>query len=135
MNYQKVVARGRSLLKRSEEEQWALAKLTAEVLGSGVPTRKWAEDIGIDHSHAASLRGTWEKFGSARVRRRATRAFGEYYGMARSSEERAESKKEAERTGKTIATLDRNGTEAGRQARAALADPKTVALLNFGGEA
>jgi len=106
MNYAKAVAEGKRLLKRSEEDQWALAKLTFEVVTSGVSTRKWAADLGVSESHTSALRKTWEKFSGPKHK---GRSFAEHYELAKVSEKQAaEFLDIADRTGRSVSTVQRS---------------------------
>lgn len=106
MDYAKAIAEGRRLLKRSDEDQWALAKLTAEVVAQGTTVRQWASDLGVSEPHAGNLRKVWEKFSGPRID---GRSFAEHYELAKVSEERAEELLElAEQTGRSVSTVQRS---------------------------
>ena len=81
MNYRKNVAEGRSLVKRSEADQWRLAELTAEVLANGRTTREWGADIGISHVHASYLAKLWKQYGGVNQVNRPT--FANAYAEAK----------------------------------------------------
>jgi hypothetical protein len=63
--YNEAVAEARTLVKRSEDDQWRLAELTWQQLReNGVTQRQWAEDVGIaSHSYVGAMARTWERFG------------------------------------------------------------------------
>ena len=64
MNYRSAVGEAKRLIKRSEEDQWRLAELTADVLASGVRARQWANDIGWrSQSSVTAYRQIWERYG------------------------------------------------------------------------
>jgi hypothetical protein len=63
MGYREAVQEAKRLVKRSEEDQWRLAQLTWEQVRAGKTRRAWAQDVGIDHSHANRLYLVWERWG------------------------------------------------------------------------
>ena len=63
-HYQECVAEARTLVKRSEADQWRLAQLTWEQLEAGVRAVQWAADIGVDPSYVYRLRRIWEQHSS-----------------------------------------------------------------------
>lgn len=63
-DYQAAVSEARTLVKRSEEDQWRLAELTWEQCRDGKMSRAaWAQDVGVDPSYAARLYNLWERWG------------------------------------------------------------------------
>ncbi|MCA1727141.1 MAG: hypothetical protein LC722_05680 [Actinobacteria bacterium] len=63
MDYEQAVARGRTLLTRSETDQWALAELTYQVLQVDKrTTRQWAASLGVSKTHVTCLRDVHDKF-------------------------------------------------------------------------
>jgi len=125
MNYRQAVADGRRLLKRSEEDQWALAKLTADVLEGGGTQRQWAADLGVSLRHVSILKNVWTRYGDDRDRN-PKRTFGEWYAMATLSDEKAT--RAAEVAGITGVNIKSLVHGAGRSdkleaARTLLADP------------
>jgi hypothetical protein len=76
MNYRQAVAEGRQLVRRSEEDLWTLAKLTAETVGavrpdgSKVTHAMWATDIGISTSWSSQLKGVWTRYSIVRSNER-----------------------------------------------------------------
>ncbi len=126
MNYRQAVSKARQLVKRSEADQWELARLTHEqVVEDGVSQTKWAKDIGVSPSHVATLSKVWEFYSHVRMTK-TRRTFGEYYVLARRSEEEAGLlEKEADSKGLMVTTVDRTGTKARvHQVQEALRDPK-----------
>lgn len=64
MNYQDQVTEGRRLLKRSEADKWAFAKLTHEVVNAGTTQAKWAKDVGLKARSSVTYHyGVWERYG------------------------------------------------------------------------
>jgi hypothetical protein len=57
--YQAAVVEARTLVKRSEEDQWRLAQLTWEQAPE-VGFKQWAEDIGVHISYARRLSAIWQ---------------------------------------------------------------------------
>lgn len=56
MQYQEAVAEARTLVKRSEDDQWRLAELTFEqIRDAGVSQNQWARDVGIHRNEARRL--------------------------------------------------------------------------------
>jgi hypothetical protein len=71
MNYREAVFEARSLVKRSEEDQWRLAQLTWEqVKEAGKSQRQWAEDIDVSEGHARFMVKVWATYGAYPVRTR-----------------------------------------------------------------
>jgi len=68
MKYGDAVKEARTLVKRSDGDQWRLAQLTWEQVEAGKTRNGWASDIGISGSHASRLYQVWTKW-----RNRATR--------------------------------------------------------------
>jgi hypothetical protein len=62
MQYQQAVAEARSLVKRSEEDQWRLAELTWEQVQAGRSRSKWAEDIDISPDMTSRWYRLWEEW-------------------------------------------------------------------------
>src|SRR5437867_3647381 len=62
MKYGDAVKEARTLVKRSEGDQWRLAQLTWEQVEAGKTRNLWASDIGISASHAARLYQVWAKW-------------------------------------------------------------------------
>lgn len=129
MNYRQAVAEGKRLLKRSEEDQWALAKLTVEVLADGVTQQRWSEDLGVSSSHVRILRIVGERYGDhdRKVRGR-VRSFAEFYAMAKEPDEEVAETilAQADVVGKSVATLQRHlgyGDKVAA-ARSLLSDPQ-----------
>lgn len=61
MEYTQAVSEARTLVKRSEADQWRLAQLTWEQLSAGTATAaKWAADIGVSDSYVYRLYKMWE---------------------------------------------------------------------------
>lgn len=83
MNYRKAVTEGRSLVKRSESDQWRLAELTTHVLAEGREGKQWAADIGVSASHVSRLGKVWAKYGLVVPHNRPTfaNAYAEATGM------------------------------------------------------
>ncbi|MCA1726919.1 MAG: hypothetical protein LC722_04510 [Actinobacteria bacterium] len=112
MNYAQAVGRGRKLLTESEAHQWQLAELTTKVIEEGARgiVMRWAEDLGVSHSHVSNLRSVWTKFGNRyRGNELDGLTFNECYTFARSSSERSERiKRVADETGTSPTTADRN---------------------------
>jgi hypothetical protein len=70
-SYDQAVTEARSLVKRSEADQWRLAQLTYENAspseGDGKMTlAAWARDIGVHPSYASRLYHIWETYGLSR---------------------------------------------------------------------
>jgi len=143
MNYRSAVAEGKRLLKRTEDDDWALARLSYRVVTEEklANLTQWAKDLGVSKSHAQNLRRVWERYGEHHGVRGA-RTFPEYYALAQVSEERAERLQEvADQTGLSITTVHRSmgygdRVEAARAllgdrrvAEDVLRDPKTRATL------
>ena len=63
MDYTQAVAEARTLVKRSEEDQWRLAQLTHEQVERGISQNKWARDIGVARSWAQTLYKVWDQWG------------------------------------------------------------------------
>src|SRR5262249_32629114 len=63
MQYEQAVTRARTLVKRSEEDQWELAELTWEqVEPQGTHSqRQWAGDVGVDQTYVSRLFRLWEE--------------------------------------------------------------------------
>jgi hypothetical protein len=66
--YQTAVAEARTLIKRSEEDQWRLAQLTYENAAPKGRNGKhllseWAANVGIDPTYAGRLYNLWESYG------------------------------------------------------------------------
>lgn len=62
MKYADAVKEARTLVKRSEGDQWRLAELTWEQVEGGKSRAEWAGDIGISSSHSARLYLVWGKW-------------------------------------------------------------------------
>jgi preprotein translocase subunit SecD len=77
MEYQAAVAEARTLVKRSEEDQWRLAQLTWEQVESGATYAQWARDIEVDREHVARMHRLWSKWGATRSRPRYADAYTE----------------------------------------------------------
>jgi hypothetical protein len=110
MTYRQAVAEGRRLLKRSETDQWDLAKLTHETVaegGRGTLTR-WAEDLGISVAHASVLRTLWERYGELFVQKHSAMSFNEYYVLAGASPARAARLQENARRRNRRVSVERN---------------------------
>ena len=88
--YQEAVTEARSLVKRSEEDQWRLAQLTFEQVGSGRTAQDWAQDIGIRPVHAMFLRRVWSNHRSDTALPRFADAYAEAKGMPLDRIERRE---------------------------------------------
>lgn len=66
MEYQAAVTEARTLVKRSEDDQWRLAQLTWEQMRqNGIAGHRWAKDIGVHFSTVYRWRDMWERFGQA----------------------------------------------------------------------
>lgn len=144
MDYAKAVTKGRTLLTRSEQDQWELALLTAEVVAAGERgiQRRWAEDLGVSYTHVWNLNQVWLKYGRLHDAGKATKAFNEYYTLAGGSKARAaQLENAAKKGGRSVGTvhrrsLDRDGVESARallrnrrSMREILRDPKVHAML------
>ena len=98
-NYTDAVTEARTLIKRSEDDQWRLAKLTweksqpqrgREILPEGkVSVAQWARDIGVDDEYARRLRLAWERFGSDPLRPKFSDAYNEISRGGLTSSEKA----------------------------------------------
>ena len=111
MDYKAAVAQGRTLLARSDQDQWELAELTYQVLvvEKKATLTQWAKDLGVSIGHASTLRNVWVKYGHLyRGKGRSTQTFSHYYTLARSSPERAARvDREAKARGRSVTTVDR----------------------------
>lgn len=72
-DYDSAVTEARTLVKRSETDQWRLSQLTWENAASyGQGGKKtigqWARDIAVDDSYASRLWAMWERFGLDQTR-------------------------------------------------------------------
>lgn len=67
MEYQAAVAEARTLVKRSEDDQWRLAELTYEQVESGISRRQWAQDIGVVAQHVSTLYRVWDQYGDQQL--------------------------------------------------------------------
>lgn len=86
MQYQEAVQEARSLVKRSEDDQWRLAQLTYEQVETGKTRKQWAKDTGISETHAQDLYKTYARFGekgSSPFGQNRQYTFAEAYAMAR----------------------------------------------------
>lgn len=61
-DYAKAVAEGRRLLRRTEEDCWRFAELSASVVGTGVSQRRWGADVGVTQAYVSLLVRTWARF-------------------------------------------------------------------------
>ncbi|MEX2459249.1 MAG: hypothetical protein WD770_09720 [Actinomycetota bacterium] len=125
MDYDRALERGRTLLTRSEQDQWELAELTHTVLvADGRSLRKWAADLGVSKTHVARLRDVWIRYGGVPDQGH-RRTFAEYYTLADVPKDRAdEIEREAEETGEGVDRIRRKGRPRDRieQARELFAD-------------
>lgn len=62
MKYNDAVREARTLVKRSEIDQWRLAQLTWEQVEAGTSRRQWAKDIEVSYSHTDRLYQIWTKW-------------------------------------------------------------------------
>lgn len=62
MQYQEAVAEARTLVKRSEQDQWRLADLTWEQVKAGKSRAQWANDIGVSVTHSQNLARLGERW-------------------------------------------------------------------------
>lgn len=115
MEYGNAVAKGRTLLARTEHDQWELAWLTYYVLVErNLGTiAKWASDLGVSETHVNNLRNVWAQFGEAhRDEDRSNQTFNECYTLAGVSEERRKRiERAAKRTGRSVTTVHRTGRD------------------------
>jgi hypothetical protein len=61
MEYKEAVAEARTLVKRSEEDQWRLAELTWEQIARGATRKQWAKDVGLSPQYVGSLVSVWDR--------------------------------------------------------------------------
>ncbi|MCA1726411.1 MAG: hypothetical protein LC722_01775 [Actinobacteria bacterium] len=91
MDYAQAVARGRFLLKRSQDDQWELAALTYELLTTKQTTvRKWAADLGASPTYAFTLKAVHERFVVQSTEQTRGLTFNECFVLASMSRERAD---------------------------------------------
>lgn len=62
MTYEQAVSEARTLVKRSDEDQWRLAQLTWEQVKAGKSRAQWARDIGVGVDHAEDLYAIWNRW-------------------------------------------------------------------------
>jgi hypothetical protein len=80
-SYAAAVTEARTLVKRSEADQWRLAELTWQQVEAGKSRRQWAKDIGVSHTHAERLYIVWSTWSGNQV---ATRPlFAEAYNFSK----------------------------------------------------
>lgn len=65
--YNEAVTEARTLVRRSEDDQWRLAELTWEQVEAGKSRAQWAKDISVTRSHANRLYLIWARWGEYRV--------------------------------------------------------------------
>jgi hypothetical protein len=85
--YTEAVTEARTLVKRSEDDQWRLAELTWEQVQAGKSRRQWAKDIGIHNSTAVRLYQIWERFGADPDQHSFAEAYDVVHGRAAAVEE------------------------------------------------
>ena len=61
-NYTEAVTEARTLVKRSEDDQWRLAELTFQAVEAGTTRKQWAQDVGVSESYAQRLWRVWAQF-------------------------------------------------------------------------
>lgn len=87
--YEEKVREGLSLSKKSEESNWALARLTHEVITEGQATAKqWAEDIALSVTTVNRYLKVWDRY-SDPATRNASWSFNNHVEAALLSDERA----------------------------------------------
>ena len=117
-SYASEVKKARDLLTRSEEDQWALAELTYNVIyrDQHAPAKQWADDLGVTVGSVSRWAKTWKRFGDPASRVK-NQTFSSHSELAIASEEVAkELVAEAERTGRSIKQLRYDRNERDRKA-------------------
>lgn len=61
--YNEAVAEARTLVKRSENDQWRLAELTWDQIEAGATRSQWAKDTGVSIAHVARYYRIWARWG------------------------------------------------------------------------
>jgi hypothetical protein len=91
MDHDQAAERTRSLLARSDDDQWEAARITHDMLATGQTTqRRWASAVGISKTQVLNLRNVWAKYGGGhRGDQRTSWSFNEYLTLARLSEDEA----------------------------------------------
>lgn len=115
MTYTKAVSEARTLVKRSEADQWRLAELTWEQVETGKSRREWAEDIGVGTTYAGYLYQVWARWHGRAVSKRP--AFNEAYNEVRGGSSYDQ-------------TLERGGREATAEAFRELPASHQAALVH-----
>jgi hypothetical protein len=122
MQYQEAVTEARTLVKRSETDQWRLAELTWEQVNSGISQGQWARDTGMARSHVQYLFRVWRD----RPRAASLPNFSDAYVAARHGidPEESASARQAERAASEIRRLPPE--RKAEVVREALADPEVA---------
>lgn len=124
MQYEQAVSEARTLVRRSEEDQWRLAELTWETIEDGSSRRRWAEDIEVTHTHVNTLYNVWVRHGGNQVSTRPK--FADAYAAAKGMPiDRSERRRnEADRN-----VTQRPPEQRAKLARELLSDPNVARLV------
>lgn len=139
MNYRQKVAEGRRLVKRSEEDQWALAKLSREVIDSGKTQQQWASDIGVTQPHVSYLIRIHDSYNQVINKPAFADAYAQVKGMPLDRRERRENeaisniKKASPERQKEIARELVANPEVRRTIREALHEETDLEMIAGGG--
>lgn len=118
--YETRVAQARRLTEVSEENNWALAKLTFETIKDGMATAiQWAEDIALSPGRVNDLVKTWDRYADP-AKRMPNVSFNDHAEIARVTDAKAqEIIAFAEKTGKTYGiarkTISRDASKIRRE--------------------
>jgi len=137
MKYGDAVKEARTLVKRSEGDQWRLAQLTWEQVEAGKTRNQWATDIGISGSHASRVYQVWAKWRNRSTRPSFSDAIDELMGGSAGDRLKAMGAREAtaemfrELPTARQATLVHEVARANPDVlRAAVRDPKVYAAIS-----
>lgn len=126
MQYQEAVRTARTLVARSEADQWDLARLTWEQVEAGATRRQWAADVGVAESWAGSLYRVWGRWRTSGTEARPsfTEAMAEIHTPARAEDTRETGSEAAARARQAIRNMP--AAERAGVIRDALADQDTA---------